>query len=410
MKQDPRNALPDIVIRDESDRRPLPCHPRAFDDPTQLIEQMRRELRSGDGSAQNWRQVLSRTVNLLKLDQQWSDSDGSPLAPSPGLATLCRPTLAEDLRRLVWLPRFDLLDSGPTDGHFVVEIDDEGHAHLRFGDGLFGRRPAVGASLRVDYRVGNGTAGNVAAESIAHAGFYRGQGAACRVRNPLPATGGIDPEPSEDIRTFAPHAIRSELQRAITAEDYERLVMRNFRDAVQRVKASLRWTGHEYEALVAVDPWEHEQASGDLVRQISRYLARYRRIGHELRVVPARRVPLALTLSVSVEDESLTDYVAVELNELFSNRRLRDGGEAFFHPDRVTFGEGVYVSRIVAAAAQIAGVRNVVIKRLSRLDADDLAVLSVGVLWLGSDEIAQLANDPAMRELGELVLLFEERR
>ena len=36
-----------------------------------------------------------------------------------------------------------------------------------------------------------------------------------RVRNPLPAIGGTDPEPIADVKLFAPTAFRKRLQRAI---------------------------------------------------------------------------------------------------------------------------------------------------------------------------------------------------
>ncbi len=40
-----------------------------------------------------------------------------------------------------WTPVPNLLDSGPFDQHFVVEIDNDGDAVLRFGDDQYGRRP-----------------------------------------------------------------------------------------------------------------------------------------------------------------------------------------------------------------------------------------------------------------------------
>src|SRR5262249_30216124 len=59
-----------------------------------------------------------------------------------------------------WVAQRDLIDSGPQDRHFVVEIDNEGEARLRFGDGQLGRQPLPGQRFRARYRVGNGTAGD----------------------------------------------------------------------------------------------------------------------------------------------------------------------------------------------------------------------------------------------------------
>ncbi len=67
-----------------------------------------------------------------------------------------------------WRVRAGLLDSGPDDLHFVAEVDDDGRAHLRFGDGETGEAPLAGAAFWARYRTGNGPAGNIGAETIRH--------------------------------------------------------------------------------------------------------------------------------------------------------------------------------------------------------------------------------------------------
>ena len=46
-----------------------------------------------------------------------------------------------------WTPAPDLLAAGATDTNFVVEIESDGTAHLRFGDDTNGMRPPSGTSL-----------------------------------------------------------------------------------------------------------------------------------------------------------------------------------------------------------------------------------------------------------------------
>ena len=116
-----------------------------------------------------------------------------------------------------WFARRDLLDSGPDDRHFVGETDDDGSLHLRFGDGRNGalfellepsnaEQPETAEHRTVaSYRIGNGTAGNVGAESINQIVIADTDGAAIsRVRNPLPAAGGVDPEDVAAARILAP--------------------------------------------------------------------------------------------------------------------------------------------------------------------------------------------------------------
>ncbi len=75
-------------------------------------------------------------------------------------------TLREDNTDEIWSPKSDLLDSGSEDKDFVVEIETDGIAQLRFGDGIQGTRPPSETRFLATYRVGNGAAGNVGRESI----------------------------------------------------------------------------------------------------------------------------------------------------------------------------------------------------------------------------------------------------
>ena len=196
--------------------------------------------------------------------------------------------IAEGAEPNEWLPRADLLRSEADAPDFVVEIDDEGLAHLRFGDGQTGRMPDIGLKLSPRYRIGGGVAGNVGAKAITQIvwpSVHRDDGI-LTVRNPLPAQGGLAPEPIAEAKLFAPRAFRKELQRAIIPEDYAAIVMREFSPQVQRAGAELRWTGSWYSVRVAIDPRDSLEASPGLLAKILKLLQRYRRIGHDVQVVP----------------------------------------------------------------------------------------------------------------------------
>jgi len=63
--------------------------------------------------------------------------------------------------------------------------------------GALRRAHVNGADFQARYRVGNGSAGNVGSDTLAHA-VTNVQGVVA-LRNPLPATGGVDPETPEDF-------------------------------------------------------------------------------------------------------------------------------------------------------------------------------------------------------------------
>lgn len=305
-----------------------------------------------------------------------------------------------------WLPQRDLLGSNPQDRHFVAEVDNEGRTHLRFGNGELGRAPDPLTVLKATYRTGNGASGNVGAETISHIVFRRTKlvGVTLRVRNPLPAQGGVDPEPVTEVKMLAPGAVRQDLQRAIIAEDYARLAERNRMGTVQRATARLRWTGGWYRMQAIIDPRGSEEAKPELLTQVEGSLYPYRRLGHDLGVVQAQYVPLDIALSVCVLPHYLRGHVRAALAEVFSNRALPGGRRGLFHPDNLSFGDSIFLSRLVAAAQSVEGVESVQVTKLQRLYEFPNGELESGVLPIGPMEVARLDSDPNFPEHGILVL------
>jgi len=301
-----------------------------------------------------------------------------------------------------WQCCYDLIASMADDKHFVVEIDNFGKAHLRFGKSELGFQPAAGMTFSVVYRVGNGASGNVGAESISRLVLNKTSfsDVTIKVRNPLAARGGIEPEPMSEAKLFAPHAFRKYLERAIIAADYQKIAARNGK--LQRAAAELVWTGSWFEADVAVDPLGQEDAPDALLEEIKTYLERFRRMGHDLHLERAEYVPLLLTLEVCALPNYQAGHVKAALLEVFSNRVLPGGKRGFFHPDNLTFGEGIYLSRIIAAAQAVAGVECVQVKKLQRLFEAPNHEIANGILPLRLAEIAQLDNDPNYPEHGRL--------
>ncbi|TQK42942.1 putative phage baseplate assembly protein [Streptomyces sp. SLBN-118] len=310
-----------------------------------------------------------------------------------------------------WSARRDLLESGARERHFVGELEDDGRIALRFGDGRHGARPRPGARLELHYRLGGGVAGNVGAEAINHLVLCRDPKDAdagdampvAGVRNPLPAVGGTEPEPVEQVRQLAPLDLKRTRLRAVTAEDYAALASKL--PGVQRAAAEIRWTGSVQEAHVAVDPLGSGDASAELLDSVAYALESYRRIGHDLVVGPARSVPLDIALAVCATPGHQHGQILAELYRLLGSRPLTGGRLGFFHPDALTFGEPVRLSRLVATAAAVPGVESVRVTRLRRLfheDPLDDTALEAGVLRLGPLEIARCDNDPDRPELGRL--------
>jgi hypothetical protein len=305
-----------------------------------------------------------------------------------------------------WIPQQDLLGSHHKDHHFVTEMDNDGRAHLRFGDDELGQRPEAGIRFNAVYRVGTGPVGNVGSGAVRHlvTGKTSLSGGVLNIRNPLPIVGGTPPEPLAEVKLFASRAFRKRLERAITPADYAAIVMREFPSKVQRAAAALRWNGSWYEVRVVVDPFGREEADDALLKEIECKLYRYRRIGHDLAVKSAQRVPLEIVLSVCVLPGYLRGHVKAALRDVLSNRMLPDGRLGFFHPDKLTFGDGIYLSQLVATAQAVSGVESVRVDTFQRAVEPANDEIEHGLLPLGSLEIARLDNDPSFPENGRLTL------
>lgn len=343
----------------------------------------------------------------------------------PRSATLTRRFSFEDSRALpvpiiqlidfsrpgdIWTPRGDLLGTDAADEVFVVEVETDGTAYLRFGDGQTGRRPPEGAKLLATYRVGNGTAGNVGADSIRHvatsdATFLDPTSPMIEaVSNPLPATGGVDAETIEHVRQNAPSAFRRQ-ERAVTPSDYEALSVR--RDVVercgldvQRSAAALRWTGSWRTMFLTVDRLGGALVDENFESGLRSCLERYRMAGQDLEVDAPRHVSLEIEMTVCIKPGYFFEDVKEALLKVFSNRTATDGTRGVFHPDNFTFGQPVLSSRIVAAAQSVPGVASVVLTKFQRQGIDSNEAIDSGRLEIGSHEVARLDNDPNFPERG----------
>ncbi|WP_299605084.1 putative baseplate assembly protein [uncultured Tateyamaria sp.] len=308
-----------------------------------------------------------------------------------------RPDVTLDTGTVEWDARNDLLGSFPEDRHFVVETERDGVARLRFGDDQNGRRPNSGTAFEATYRVGNGRVGNVGAEAIAHA--ITGVANITVVRNPLPATGGVDPEGMEEVRQAAPYAYRRQ-ERAVTPEDYARRA-ETFRD-VQRAAATFRWNGHGHTVFVTVDRFAGRPVTADFEAELRTYLDRFRMAGYDLEIDAPRFAALEVALFVCAGREHFRSQVRADVLAALSAERLPDGSIGFFHPDNFTFGQPLYLSAIYARVMEIEGVESVEALHFRRRGRTDPAPLLDGVLEFGRLEIAQLENDPNFPERGAL--------
>lgn len=311
-----------------------------------------------------------------------------------------------------WLPRHDLLASSRFDRHFTVEVDNDGFAHLRFGDGFHAAKPKPDSTFVASYRIGNGALGNVGAESIRRVVLgLLAEGDITAVRNPLAATGGRDPESLEQVRQYAPQAFRTQ-ERAVTPADYAEVTERH--PEVQKAAATLRWTGSWYTVFITVDRSGGRPVDAAFETELRAFIERFRLAGQDIEIDAPHFIPLEIVFSVCVKPGYYRSQVKSDLLKLFSNKDFPDGTRGFFHPDNFTFGQPVYLSQLIALAMGVPGVQWVDAEdapgkpnRFRRWGQSTQDEFATGMVQLGRLEIARLDNDPSLPENGKLDFIME---
>jgi predicted phage baseplate assembly protein len=360
-------------------------------------------------------------VLIGELTEDWGrDLTEALAAGTPGSWGPAATTLTQDPRAALpvleltgdtggtWAAALDLIGAAATDPVFVAEVDDQGIAQLRIND-----PPAAGA-LSASYWVGNGTAGNAEAEAVnalvwappAAAPGPAPPGGISAVRNPLPASGGIDAETVAAAKLAIPGAFTAGQQRALTTQDY--ISLATAVPGVRRAAAELRSTGTLTIVDVAIQPSHGEDPAAELIAEVRRALAAVRKIGHLVRVLPPRHRALVVALDVTLSPGTIRREAAHHLARVLSSGWRPDGRPALFNPANMAFAAPVYSSPIIAAVHAVAGVASVTLTRFGFLDQP--AAAPGPELRFGTLELARLDNDPAHPEHGYALVSLEGGR
>ncbi len=160
----------------------------------------------GSGSASSPSQSLTLKQSPLTFVQ----------APTP---TGRQTTLEVQANGMAWTEVSTLYDHGRYEQVYATLNQLGGTTTVRFGDGVEGATLPTGQNnIRAKYRIGLGSAGNVAASALGTL-LDRPLGVS-GVTNPEPATGGQDADSIDDVRANAPLTVLT-LGRAVSITDYQ---------------------------------------------------------------------------------------------------------------------------------------------------------------------------------------------
>jgi hypothetical protein len=249
-------------------------------------------------------------------------------------------TLKVRVNGVQWHEQPSFYGQPPNATIFVTREDDNAVTYVQFGDGVNGARlPSGTNNVTASYRYGSGSqspaAGTLTVINTPQPGL-------ASVQNPVAAGGGADPEPSSQMRKYAPLSVLT-LGRAISGDDYEAIAIST--PSVSR--ASAIWNFDPIQQRTVVTVYVGDDAAAVSAAQLA--LTGDKDPNRPITVLPATAIPLAITLNLVVNPDYDLNATAA-----LAATALTDPDVGLFGTN-LGIGHAVYRSQIYAACLSVPG-------------------------------------------------------
>jgi hypothetical protein len=301
---------------------------------------------SGHGETQKEKVIGSGDASVQ--GQQFDfDVEKVSFVSDPAFPSGVRAAVEVTVGDRTWRQQPTLNNSAPEDPHYTVRPRSDGGLTVDFGDGRRGRRlPTGGSNVRIGYRKGTGTSGNLDPYSLKKE--VKPHWLIAGIVQPIPGAGGNDMEAAEAMRENAPAGVLA-LERAVSLSDFTHLAARN--SSVWQAKAFRRrpGRGRTERIEVAVVPAGGGEL-GTLGAELKAFLADHALPGVTVNVVPYEGIILDLKLTLRIktdqyDPEAVADAVEETVFSAFSLENARLGAPLFR-------------SRVFEVVEGVAGVEN----------------------------------------------------
>ena len=248
--------------------------------------------------------------------------------------------------------------SGSSDKIFEMVYDDNYNGTIVFGDGSVGVSPEDTASYSVFYRVGGGTRGNIAKDSINTTITATVDGAeeSVTITNISKATGGANAETLDHAKKYAPLEFRRQ-DRLVTLEDYT-VFANTFISTFGTVGKASAAVRKAYSSANVIDIYILEKASDyQLQRATSNFktqlldsINKKKMATDDVVIVDGliRTLDLVTTIRVDKAEEQNQDQIKA---------KVRDKILTYMNVDNRTFGEDFSVAEINRQIFEVEEVR-----------------------------------------------------
>ncbi len=226
---------------------------------------------------------------------------------------------------------------------FETRTEDDGATVLQFGDGRSGATlPSGRGNVSATYRVGAGVAGRVRGATLTSA-LDRPPGLRA-VTNPLPATGGADPEGVEVARENAPSTVRT-FGRAVSLTDVSDLIRAS--GEVAKAQSVALWDGLDHAVHVTIALQAGGIAGDADLRRLGAALQAARDPGSRVSIGDHRPLPVVLRATIAVDARRVR-------NDVLAAARLAVLDALSF--DRALLGTPLHLSDLYRVIQDVPGV------------------------------------------------------
>jgi hypothetical protein len=250
-------------------------------------------------------------------------------------------TLRVWVNSVEWTEQQSFFGQPPGAPVFVTREDENNVTHVQFGDGVNGARlPTGSGNVIASYRFGSGkSAPGPGALTV----IVTPQPGLAAIHNPVAASGGADPEPSSQIRKYAPLSVLA-FGRAISGDDYAAIAAST--PGVSRASAVWSFDALLQRTVVTVYVGDDSGARDAALIALRGDADPNRPINVRLAV----GIALTISLTLAVDPRYIIDTVVAG-----AQSALTDPDTGLFGANRIGIGEVIYRSQIFAACLRVAG-------------------------------------------------------
>lgn len=308
----------------------------------------------------------------------------------------------DDVNFFPWQRVDHFADYGPLSRVFRVLDDGSETYRVQFGDGVSGLVPTATHRVFATYRVVDGTLGNVPAGSVVDIERIPGltdtelatvTGSITAI-NDTPASGGVDPQDTDEIRTAASRLFRAG-GRAVTLEDYQNISLgvsgcgkasaqSETPSLVAVIVAPSRTFGTSeprpgYEYNEGTEEWEVTVEQDTVRERVQQQLDLVSLAGVSTTVLDPQYVEVVIEVAV----EAIPSVRQVDAEVLIKQAILER-----FDYTQVPFGASIYPSDLVSLISSLGITQDITVNVLKVSGEDD----GVAVVTAQEDEILSVTT------------------